>query len=163
MGTNDYETIRPATEDYRNLPERPWDAFRWDGVTDTRPDGLHLVTFTAILKSDAEPAKIDELKGYDYRAHEEAAASDGYLWYFPDEFSAELTALSFCVWSSLKHGREASRKPHHKAAVEFARGEGRNVYLQYMVRRYLLERDEPDAELRFSEYQTDDSLVAVSG
>ncbi len=50
----------------------------------------------------------------------------------------EYKALSFCLWQSPEHARDASHLPLHNKAVRFAFEEGRDVYQSYDVEKYLL-------------------------
>lgn len=158
MTNNKYETIRHARSDYRAQANQPWIAFNWTSLVDASPVGLHLVTFSMSLNQDASNEQIEELKRYDAKASLEAEDSTGFLCYYADEISVGRTALSFCIWESAEDAKAASSRPDHLAAVEYARNEGQKIYLNYVVRRYLLEQSEERQELQFWQYGENEEL-----
>lgn len=109
----DFERLAPTGPDYATRPII--DAVDWSAVARPTDEGeWYLVVFRSLRK---ETAPEDRLTWYDDRAHEEAAASDGFVHYFKGPLTANRECLSFCLWSSRAAAREASGKPAHREAV----------------------------------------------
>lgn len=156
MSVHKFDNLQPAGPGFRKL--LPWEAFTWnDADIDTGPDGIYGVFFYAsyhpisILKRHRE--KLAKLLELDDLARDEASISEGFLLYRADEtdwadeldqftdtsaLSVAPKALSFCLWETPRHAREASHLPMHNEAVRFALDEGLDVYESYSVKRYLL-------------------------
>ena len=153
--------IKPVCENYQGL--EPYDAFTInDGIVQTDSEGIHWVTFFSKFIQTITEAQITELLAVDTPAHEEAAASKGYIIYHPGEISQDLTALSYCFWLSANDAADASNKFHHQKAVEFARTKGQDIYEFYRVRRFNLIRTLGMSAVQVREYQPDNSLRRVA-
>lgn len=109
----DFERLAPTGPDYATRPIV--DAFDWSAVARPTDEGQwYLVVFRSLRKATAPE---ETLTWFDDRAHEEAAASEGFVHYFKGPLTAERQCLSFCLWSSRAAAREASGKPAHREAV----------------------------------------------
>lgn len=126
----DFERLVPTGPGYATLPiqqavdwssaARPTDAGEW-----------YLVVFRSIRRADADEAA---LTWFDDRAHEEAAASPGFVHYFKGPLGEDRSCLSFCLWSSRDAARAASARPHHRAAVTLTAAS----YERYGLETYLV-------------------------
>src|SRR5262245_22111413 len=97
----------PVSEAYATLPVA--DAFNWADAANELADGeWYLVAFRSIRAAGADEAKLDE---YDERAHQEAAASPGFIHYLKGPRAADGTCMSFCLWQTREDARHAARKP----------------------------------------------------
>ncbi len=109
----DFEPIVPTSEDYALLPIA--EAFTWDGCVGEADAGeWYLVVFRSVLK---EHADLVRLWDQDHRAFEEAAAAPGFVHYFKGPLNERRECLSFCVWDSREHARDAARAPAHMEAI----------------------------------------------
>lgn len=109
----DFEALRPVGDDYATRPIA--DALDWAAVARPTDAGeWYLVVFRSIRKASADEAR---LTWFDDRAHEEAAASPGFVHYFKGPLTADRGCLSFCLWDSRAEARQASGQPRHLEAV----------------------------------------------
>ncbi|MEO6513443.1 MAG: hypothetical protein ABIR37_02010 [Candidatus Saccharimonadales bacterium] len=125
--------ITPVHAGFRDL-ELP-EAFSWEaGIDQTAIHGLYVVAFRSLRNLQAPPEMIDQLLELDGDATEEAQHMPGFHTYWhDDDLSAEGYGLSFCLWDSREEAKHAAQQPKHRAAVMYARGEGREVYLSYDI------------------------------
>jgi len=123
--------LAPVSESYASLPVA--DAFNWaDGATELDNGEWYLVAFRSVRAEGANEAKLDE---YDERAHEEAAASPGFIHYLKGPRSADGTCMSFCLWQSRADARAAAGKPHHVNAVSLLEEMYETYTLEYLTVR----------------------------
>src|ERR1044071_9855196 len=85
-------SLQPVSERYATAPVA--DAFNWD-----------------------EAADEERLTHFDEMAHQEAAASPGFVHYFKGPRAHDGSCLSFCLWESRAHARAAAGQPAHVRAV----------------------------------------------
>ena len=105
--------LRPVGEDYASLPI--WQAFNWDEAATSLGDGeWYLVAFRSIRRNDADEARLEL---FDELAHQEAAASPGFVHYFKGPKASDGSCLSFCLWTSRAEARAAAGLPAHVQAV----------------------------------------------
>ena len=110
----DFERLAPTGPDYATLPIHQ--AFDWSAVARPTDEGeWYLVVFRSVRKATAPE---DRLTWYDDRAHEEAAASPGFVHYFKGPLTERRECLSFCLWTSRPEARTASAQPLHREAVQ---------------------------------------------
>jgi len=136
-------SLAPVSEAYASLPVA--EAFNWGVAADALVAGeWYLVAFRSVRAAGADEAKLDE---YDERAHQEAAASPGFIHYLKGPRAADGSCMSFCLWQSRADARAAAGKPDHIRAVSL---------LEQMYESYLLEyvtvRREPGGQLTFEPY-----------
>src|SRR5215210_973088 len=90
-------------------------AFNWREAGADLGDGeWYLVAFRSIRKPTADEARLD---AHDEAAHQEAAATPGFVHYYKGPKASDGSCLSFCLWSSRADARAAAGKPLHLAAV----------------------------------------------
>lgn len=105
--------LAPVSEAYATLPVA--DAFNWAEASSNLGDGdWYLVAFRSIRKAGADEAR---LIAYDDLAHEEAAASPGFVHYFKGPAASDGSCLSFCLWQTRADARAAASGPLHRRAV----------------------------------------------
>ena len=136
-------SLAPVSEAYASLPVA--EAFNWGVDADALVAGeWHLVAFRSVRAVGADEAKLDE---YDERAHQEAAASPGFIHYLKGPRAPDGSCMSFCLWQSRADARAAAGKPDHIRAVSL---------LEQMYESYLLEyvtvRREAGGPLTFEPY-----------
>jgi len=107
------ERLEPVSERYATLPVA--DAFTWpDAGTDLGDGEWYLVAFRSIRRTDADEARLTL---YDELAHQEAAASAGFVHYFKGPRASDGSCLSFCLWQTRADARAAAGRPAHVQAV----------------------------------------------
>jgi hypothetical protein len=100
-------SLAPVSEAYASLPVA--EAFNWGVAADALVAGeWYLVAFRSVRAAGADEAKLDE---YDERAHQEAAASPGFIHYLKGPRAADGSCMSFCLWQSRADARAAAGKP----------------------------------------------------
>ena len=88
--------LAPVSGAYASLPVA--EAFNWaDGATELAAGEWYLVAFRSVRAAGADEAKLDE---YDERAHQEAAASPGFVHYLKGPPARRRLCMSFCLWQS---------------------------------------------------------------
>ena len=103
----------PVSERYATVPVA--EAFTWRHTAKALGDGeWYLVAFRSIRRADADEARLTL---HDDIAHEEAAATPGFVAYFKGPFAADRSCLSFCMWQSRADARSAAGQPAHVRAV----------------------------------------------
>jgi hypothetical protein len=137
--------LAPVSDAYAKLPVA--DAFNWaDGATELGAGEWYLVAFRSVRAENADEARLD---AYDEAAHQEAAASPGFVHYLKGPRSADGTCMSFCLWQSRAEARAAAGKPLHVRAVSL---------LDEMYESYALEfvrvRREAGGAMTFEPYPT---------
>lgn len=142
MNANLYGNIRPSVDvlDYRDPAVEVDDAYTWDMLPPTGPNGLVRVVFSSQgnrATRNADPWKIDRLIELDEVAWGDATNQPGFLYYSPGEIDeATLLARSFCLWETADDAKTAARRPQHREAVSFAMvGPGKDVYSRYSVQK----------------------------
>ena len=103
----------PVSEDYASLPVA--EAFNWQEAATALGDGeWYLGAFRSIRRADAD---VERLYAFDELAHQEAAASPGFVHYFKGPAAADGSCLSFCLWQTRADARAAAGRPDHVRAV----------------------------------------------
>jgi hypothetical protein len=144
MIKNDYDKLKPAREDYRDINVATEDAFTWDdAIKQTGPIGLYGVEFTSAQNLDlkkVEPEKFLLLHQLDDAARVDAEQQPGFNFYFADEVPVHGLARSFCLWDTREDAMVASQRDAHQNAVRYTFGEGKDVYARYGIKKFKLER-----------------------
>jgi hypothetical protein len=141
-----FPRLAPVSEDYATLPVA--EAFTWaEGASELGVGEWYLVAFRSIRAHDADEARLD---AYDEAAHQEAAASPGFVHYLKGPRAADGTCMSFCLWQSRAEARAAAAKPDHVRAVSLL-GE---MYESYTLEFVHVRRDTADGALTFAPYPT---------
>ena len=124
-------SLAPVSESYASLPVA--DAFNWaDGASALETGEWYLVAFRSVRAEGADEARLD---AYDERAHQEAAASPGFIHYLKGPRSADGSCMSFCLWQSRENARAAAGKPHHVNAVSLLEEMYETYTLEYLTVR----------------------------
>ena len=124
-------SLAPVSESYASLPVA--EAFNWaDGAGELETGEWYLVAFRSVRAADADEARLDE---YDERAHQEAAASPGFVHYLKGPRAADGSCMSFCLWQSRADARAAAGKPHHVNAVSLLEEMYEAYTLEYLTVR----------------------------
>jgi len=140
-----FEALAPASDAYAHLPVA--DAFDWSDVAaQIGPGEWYLVAFRSTRRDGCDEGRLCEL---DERAHQEAASSPGFVFYYKGPLSSDRSCLSFCMWTSRADARAAAGRPNHVEAVSV---------LDEMYESYRLEfvrvTGEAGMPLRFAPYDT---------
>ena len=107
------QRLQPVSDRYATAPVA--EAFTWDDAGGDLGSGeWYLVAFRSVRRPDADEARLWEL---DELAHQEAAASPGFVHYFKGPLAADGSCLSFCLWDSRADARAAAGRPAHVRAV----------------------------------------------
>jgi hypothetical protein len=105
--------LQPVSEAYATAPLA--DAFTWNDAGVGLGDGeWYLVAFRSVRRVDADDARLTL---HDELAHQEAAASPGFVHYFKGPCAPDRSCLSFCLWESRADARAAAGKPAHMRAI----------------------------------------------
>ena len=105
--------LAPVSERYADLPVA--EAFNWQDASAELGDGdWYLVAFRSIRRPDADEARLTL---FDELAHQEAAASSGFVHYFKGPAATDGSCLSFCLWQTRADARVAAGRPEHVRAV----------------------------------------------
>jgi hypothetical protein len=108
-----FDTLDPVSAAYATMPVA--EAFDWtSAAVACEPGEWYLVAFRSVQHPDADQAM---LHAYDDRAHLEAEGAAGFVHYFKGPANAARQCLSFCIWESRQHAREAAGRPAHAAAA----------------------------------------------
>jgi hypothetical protein len=138
--------LAPVSEAYATLPVA--DAFNWaEGASELGVGEWYLVAFRSIRAAGADEARLD---AYDEAAHQEAAASPGFVHYLKGPRAADGTCMSFCLWQSRAEARAAAGKPLHVRAVSLLD----EMYESYTLEYVHVRREEAGAPLTFQPYPT---------
>jgi hypothetical protein len=138
--------LAPVSEAYATLPVA--EAFNWaEGAGDLGVGEWYLVAFRSIRAAGADEARLD---AYDEAAHQEAAASPGFVHYLKGPRAADGTCMSFCLWQSRAEARAAAGKPLHVRAVSLLD----EMYESYTLEYVHVRREEAGAPLTFQPYPT---------
>ncbi len=141
-----FPRLAPVSEDYATLPVA--EAFTWaEGAGELGVGEWYLVAFRSIRAHGADEAKLD---AYDEAAHQEAAASPGFIHYLKGPRAADGTCMSFCLWQSRAEARAAAAKPDHVRAMSLL-GE---MYESYTLEFVHVRRDTAGGQLTFAPYPT---------
>lgn len=136
--------LSPVSEAYATLPVA--EAFNWaDGAADLGVGEWYLVAFRSVRAADVDEARLD---AYDEAAHQEAAASPGFIHYLKGPRAADGTCMSFCLWQSRAEARAAAGKPLHVRAVSLLD----EMYESYRLEFIEVRRDAIGAPLTFRPY-----------
>jgi hypothetical protein len=108
-----FDALVPISDSYATMPLA--DAFDWTAAAAAcEPGEWYLVAFRSVQHPDVDQGM---LQAYDDRAHHEAQGSPGFVHYFKGPANAARQCLSFCIWESRHHAREAAGRPDHAAAA----------------------------------------------
>ena len=134
-----------SPNEYAHLPVG--DAFDWSEVAaNSAPGEWYLVVFRSVRRVICDEGRLFEI---DERAHQEAATSPGFVFYYKGPLAVDRTCLSFCMWTSRAEARAAAGRPDHVTAVSV---------LDEMYERYTLEfvrvTGTPGMPLRFEPYDS---------
>jgi hypothetical protein len=136
--------LRPVSDDYATLPVS--EAFDWAASAHGLGTGeWYLVAFRSVRRPGADE---DRLCHYDEMAHQEAAASAGFVHYFRGPAAPDGSCLSFCLWESRADARTASAKSAHREAV----GLLHEMYASYRLEFLRVTRPHRRAALAFAPY-----------
>jgi hypothetical protein len=139
-----FASLAPTGPGYALLPIS--EAFTWSSCVPRLDAGeWSLVAFRSVVKASADMPALWE---HDRRAYREARRRPGFVHYFYGHPNERGECLSFCLWESRRHAREAATGPNHLRAVSV---------VQEMYESYALEfhrvRKRPEAnELEFEDY-----------
>ncbi len=129
---------------YASLPIP--EAFTWDACVGGLASGeWYLVAFRSILRPSADLVQLWE---HDRRAHREARGRPGFVHYFHGQPNERNECLSFCLWESREHAREAAAGPAHQRAI----GLVEEMYESYAL-EFLRVRKREGGELEFEDYE----------
>jgi len=124
--------LQIASDRYAKAPVA--DAFTWDDAGGDLGDGeWYLVAFRSVRRRDVDEARLWEI---DELAHQEAAASPGFVHYFKGPLADDLTCLSFCLWDSRADARAAAAQPAHLRAMSLLN----EMYESYTLEFHRVER-----------------------
>jgi hypothetical protein len=137
------QRLEPVSERYATLPVA--DAFTWhDAGTELGDGEWYLVAFRSTRRADADEARLTE---YDELAHQEAATSPGFVFYFKGPRAVDGSCLSFCLWQTRADARAAAGRPDHVRAVSLID----EMYVQYTLEFQRVSR-QPGGRLTFEPY-----------
>jgi hypothetical protein len=121
-----FGALGPVSDAYASLPVA--EAFDWREVGGQLGNGeWYLVAFRSIRRGGCDETRLCE---HDERAHLEAAAAPGFVFYFKGPTARDGSCLSFCLWDSRAEARAAAGGPQHLEAI---------TLLDEMYERYTLE------------------------
>ena len=139
-----FAELAPVADHYASLPIG--EAFSWDPVARAMETGeWYMVAFRSILRAGADETLLRE---YDARAHEEAAASAGFVHYYKGPLAADRSCLSFCIWDSRAEARAAAGRPAHRDAVSLII----DMYDAYLLEFLRVTKRDAAASLEFEPY-----------
>jgi hypothetical protein len=105
--------LRPVGDAYATMPVA--EAFTWrDASAELGVGEWYLVAFRSVRRASADEAKLTL---FDELAHQEAAASPGFVHYFKGPRAEDGSCLSFCLWQTRADARAAAGRPAHVQAV----------------------------------------------
>jgi hypothetical protein len=134
----------PADPDYASLPIPV--AFTWSRCVDSlAPGEWYLVAFRSVLRPSADIELLDE---HDRRAHREARRRPGFVHYFHGQPNERNECLSFCLWESREHAREAAAGPAHLRAI----GLVDEMYESYVLEFLRVRKNAGAIQLEFEDY-----------
>jgi hypothetical protein len=140
-----FEALVPVSDAYAHLPVG--EAFDWSDVAaQMGPGEWYLVAFRSIRRGGCDEGRLCDL---DERAHQEAASSPGFVFYYKGPLSSDRSCLSFCMWTSRGEARAAAGRPDHVEAVSVLD----EMYESYRL-EFLRVTGEPGMPLRFEPYDT---------
>lgn len=139
-----FASLAPAAAGYATLPIA--EAFTWDrSAKDLEPGEWYLVAFRSVLRDTADEALLWE---HDRRAHQEARLQPGFVHYFHGEPNELHQCLSFCLWDSRGHAREAAKGAAHLEAV----GLVAEMYDSYVLEFHRVRKHTGSCGLEFESY-----------
>lgn len=123
-----FERLAPTPGLYATMPIA--EAFDWAALADGVDAGeWYLVCFRSVRQPDADE---DLLETLDTAAHLEASSATGFVHYYKGATTEGGECLSFCLWDSRAHAREAAGRPGHAIASAIV-GE---MYASYRLEFY---------------------------
>jgi hypothetical protein len=142
--------LAPTCATYATLPIA--EAFTWSAHAADLGDGSwYLVAFRSVRRDGCDEARLAE---YDELAHQEAAASPGFVHYFKGPAAFDGGCMSFCLWQSRDEARAAARQPAHARAVSLLD----EMYATYTLEFFHVSR-EAGGPLTFEPYRPPAHLV----
>lgn len=139
-----FARLAPVSAAYASLPIA--DGFTWgDCVEDLEPGEWYLVAFRSVIRDSADHALLWE---HDRLAHREARRQRGFVHYFHGEPNERGECLSFCLWDSRRHAREAAKGRAHLKAV----GLVAEMYESYVLEFHRVRKRSGATELEFESY-----------
>jgi hypothetical protein len=140
-----FDGLAPLDDSYAARPVG--EAFDWSTVASTLPVGRewYLVAFRSVRRAGCDEARLCD---FDERAHHEAEAAPGFVHYFKGPTASDGSCLSFCLWDSRAHAREAAAGPNHRAAVELLH----EMYERYTLEFLRVTHPRGSTDLRFEPY-----------
>lgn len=131
----------PISPQYATLPIQ--DGFNWTAcIAGFEMESLYLVVFRSVRRDSAD---IATLIAHDDRAHDEARAASGLLYYFKGDVNERNECLSFCLWRNRSEALAAARLPLHRVATRLVD----EMYVSYQLERYIITKDIPIGDLIF--------------
>ena len=150
----DLSRLAPVAETYASAAVS--DAFDWDTCSTAAGAGTwYLVAFRSVLREGVDIARLLE---YDQRAFEEAADAPGFIHYFKGPLNERLECLSFCLWDTREHAREAAHRAAHVEAV----GLIHEMYATYELEFLSVTKQAGSARLAFEPYDRAASPASTS-
>jgi heme-degrading monooxygenase HmoA len=139
-----FASLAPTGGGYATLPIA--EAFTWDRSTrGLEPGEWYLVAFRSVLSPTADHAVLWE---HDRRAHQEARRQPGFVHYFHGEPNERRQCLSFCLWESRPHAREAAKGSAHLEAVALVA----EMYESYVLEFHWVRKRQRATGLEFESY-----------
>lgn len=125
-----FQRLAPLAPGYATQPIL--EGFNWaDCLAGIATGQWYLVVFRSVRRAMADDAALIRL---DERAHAEALAASGLLFYFKGHLDAQRRCLSFCLWEDMQQARAAARLPLHQEAARVVA----QMYESYELERYIL-------------------------
>jgi hypothetical protein len=145
-----FDRLEPVPELYATLPiDR---AFNWDDCAEQGTRGeWYLVCFRSIRRPEADEALLQRL---DDAAHEDAAASPGFVHYFKGATTSAGACLSFCLWQSRALARAAAGRPLHVEATTVTN----EMYSSYRLEFYRVTKRPGSRHFEFAPYDGPSSV-----
>jgi heme-degrading monooxygenase HmoA len=144
MARPSFEQLAPSPGLYATMPIA--EAFDWAALADGVDAGeWYLVCFRSVRQPDADEQLLETL---DDAAHLEASSAPGFVHYYKGATTDGGECLSFCLWDSRAHAREASGRPAHALASAIVR----EMYASYRLEFYRVFKAAGGAAFEFEPY-----------
>jgi hypothetical protein len=135
--------LEPVSGAYATMPIGL--AFNWREASAGLGEGeWYLVAFRSARRPGSDEARLNL---FDELAHQEAATSPGFVHYYKGPAAPDGSCLSFCLWESRAHAREAAGRPEHVSAVSLID----EMYVSYTLEFHRVTRV-ADGPLSFQPY-----------
>jgi len=147
-----FASLAPISEWYATMPIA--DAFDWAAAAAaSEPGEWYMVAFRSVQRPDADQ---EMLRSYDDRAHLEAQGSPGFVHYFKGPANSKGECLSFCIWESRQHARQAAGRPDHAAAAAIVH----TTYVSYTLEFLRMTKHAHEAGFLFEPYDAAPPRIA---